>query len=328
MVFAASRFIQLSCLAIRHSGGPGPSGRNSAVSADNKQTMESFLSEFAYVNAILKARAWSVLHLWVLQGFVEPFVPCLSLRKHLQTQLQYIVRWLLCFFITQKVTLHCAFSFLATALSLAVLPITKTSTLWLLEVCCVGSTHSHIAACLRAFRGAVCLRGVHICAPKPLRQRPWPQDLGGFHKDPRDAVYSFLELRIRRQRSGDGVRAKGKALEGAGQCWICGHQKMNDIIHDIHSLQIARKHVHLVLILFPIHLRPLLPPNFITSLIGNMLDPSHNVSCPTILANTGPMQQSCSHNNAIYKLLIIGWTHVTRKNTMFRAHHFPQSLLS
>ena len=175
-----------------------------------------FLSEFAYVNAILKARAWSVLHLWVLQGFVEPFVPCLSLRKHLQTQLQYIVRWLLCFFYNTKSHLALCLFLLGNCPLVGSPPITKTSTLWLLEVCCVGSTHSHIAACLRAFRGAVCLRGVHICAPKPLRQRPWPQDLGGFHKDPRDAVYSFSELRIRRQRSGDGVRAKG---ESAGGCW-------------------------------------------------------------------------------------------------------------
>lgn len=165
------------------------------------------------------------------------------------------------FFVTQKVTLHCAFSFLATALSLAVLPSRKhlPCDCWRFAAL---DPHILIAACLRACRGAVCLGGVHICAPKPLRQRPWPQDLGGFHNDPHDAVYSFSEVRIRRQRSGDGVRAKRKALEGAGQCWICGHQKMNDIIHDIHSLQIARKHVHLVLILFPIHLRPLLPPNF------------------------------------------------------------------
>ena len=105
-------------------GGPGPSGRNSAVSADNKQTMES-----SFPNLHMSMQFWKPVldpsFLWVLQGFVEPFVPCLSLRKHLQTQLQYIVRWLLCFFITQKVTLHCAFSFLATALSLAVLPSRK-----------------------------------------------------------------------------------------------------------------------------------------------------------------------------------------------------------
>ena len=106
-------------------GGPGPSGRNSAVSADNKQTMES-----SFPNLHMSMQFWKpVLDPSFTSGCCKAslnlsFRACRSASTSKPNYSTSCVDYCV-FFITQKVTLHCAFSFLATALSLAVLPSRK-----------------------------------------------------------------------------------------------------------------------------------------------------------------------------------------------------------